>query len=71
MLETHVHKGWNIKLLPARYDHALWVCPYVCTKSGSEGGSVHRTVPAGRWDTKEEAKAASLAHATAWIEAQD
>ena len=68
---THVHNGWMIQLLPTQHDNGLWACPYVCKQPGQPEGSAHRHVPAGLWDTKEEAEAASLAHAKAWIDADE
>lgn len=67
-MSERVHKGWTIHLLPTQHDNGLWACPYICKENGREP---HRNVPAGLWDTKEEAEAASLAHATAWIDANN
>jgi hypothetical protein len=67
MSQTHIHKGWAIELFPAQHDNGLWACPYVCHRTGRQPS--HRNEPPGLWDTKEEAEAASLAHAQAWIDA--
>jgi hypothetical protein len=69
-MSEHVHKRWTIQLLPAEHDNGLWACPYLCQEGCKEHAMAHRNEPAGLWDTKEEAEAASLAHAQAWIDAQ-
>ena len=65
-----VHKNWTIQLLPSQHDNGLWACPYVYNRTGNSPDAAHRNEPAGLWEMKEEAEAASLAHATAWIDAQ-
>jgi hypothetical protein len=70
-MREHVHKNWTILLTPSEHDNGLWACPYVCERRGAPEASLHRNVPAGLWDTQEEAVAASLAHAKAWIDARN
>lgn len=70
-MPEHIHKDWTILLMPSQHDNGLWACPYTCQQSDGNEASEHRNVPAGLWDTKEEAEAASLAHAKAWIDAQN
>jgi hypothetical protein len=69
-MSQHVHKDWTILLMPSQHDNGLWACPYVCQQRGQQGASAQRHEPPGLWDTKDEAEAASLAHATAWIDAR-
>jgi hypothetical protein len=69
-MPEHVYKNWTILLMPSQHDNGLWACPYVCERRGAAEAALHRHEPLGLWDTKEEAEATSLAHATAWIEAQ-
>ena len=66
-MDEHIHKSWTIDLLPTQHDNGLWACPYICQENGK---TAQRNEPAGLWDTKEEAEAASMAHAKAWIDAQ-
>jgi hypothetical protein len=69
-MAEHFHKDWIIQLFPSQ-ENGLWVCPYICGLSDRQRARAHRTVPPGMWDTKEEAEAASLAHAQAWIDARN
>jgi hypothetical protein len=70
LMSEHIHKRWTIQLLTGQHDNGLWACPYVCQENGKEPAVEHRNELAGLWDTKEEAEAASLAHAKAWIDAR-
>jgi hypothetical protein len=70
LMSQHVHNRWTILLMPLQRDNGLWACPYACERRGGADASLHRTVPPGLWETKQEAEAASLAHAKAWIDAQ-
>jgi hypothetical protein len=65
-----IYKEWRILLMPFQHDNGLWTCPYVYERRDAAEAVLNHNEPPGLWDTMNEAEAASLAHAKAWIDAQ-